>query len=296
MGGCWVEGEEAGTGEALAGIILHSLKARARRCRRKRCERWTGEEEGGSSTIHQTETETRERGDGGGGGDADQDGNKDGDKDENKDADESGNENENSDISKPHKVIFITGETRRDIIPRFLREGGVTVEEIIVYKTRVDDKFEAEFKKVLWETEALTRTSGVRWIVVFSGQGAREMLRGLGWLDENGRVKEEGWSDEKGRVKGEEERREGGKDDISSRSSHSHNGSRRRRSTFVASIGPTTAEYLKTEFGLQVDVCAEKPTGEALREGIERFMRQGHHECFSSNMTTPAIEKSRDFI
>lgn len=187
--------------------------------------------------------------------------------------DGNGNEDEDGDgdEDKKQKVIFLTGETRRDVVPRVLREGGVAVEEVVVYGTRVDDGFEAELKRGLRETEELVQTSGVRWIVLFSGQGAREMLRGLGWLDE-----------ESGRVKGEEER---GRKDNS-----------RIRSTFVASIGPTTAEYLKTEFRLQVDVCAKKPTGEALREGIERFMQEAvHHEIFT-NMTAPVAERSHHII
>lgn len=284
MPGCWVEGEEAGTGEALAGIILRSLRARVRgpslRCHDR--ERRMGAEER-DSTIGQTEM--RKKGDG------------DGDRDEDEDQDGEGNgdKDENENVSNPPKVIFLTGETRRDIIPRVLREGGVSIEEIVIYETRVDDKFEAQLQSALRDTEALVQTSGVRWIVVFSGQGAREMLRGLGWLDGSGRVKE-GWLDEDGSMKGEEEetRRKGGKDDSRSRS-NSRSSRRRRRNTFVASIGPTTAEYLKNEFGLQVDVCAQKPTGEALREGIDRFMRDGH-QSFSSNMTTPLIERSHDFI
>ena len=42
---------------------------------------------------------------------------------------------------------------------------------------------------------------------------------------------------------------------------------------FVAAIGPTTKEYLAREFGLEVDVCAERPDPEGVREGIEGFMK-----------------------
>jgi hypothetical protein len=64
-------------------------------------------------------------------------------------------------------------------------------------------------------------------------------------------------------------------------------GSRRSGTTFVASIGPTTADYLKTELGFQVDVCAEQPTPDALREGIERFMEDAP-EGTLAQMTPPA--------
>lgn len=151
------------------------------------------------------------------------------------------------------KVLFLTGERRRDVVPRVLRDGGVEVEEVVVYGTQVDDGFEAEFGRVVRATEE----SGLRWVVVFSGQGAKEMLKGLGWLHD-------GIKGESGKVK--ERDGCGGKD-----------GSRRR--TFVASIGRTTANYLETELGFKVDVCAEKPTPDALKEGIDHFMKEYHEGC-----------------
>lgn len=239
MRGCWVEGSEAGTGEALARIILPSLRARHHH--------GTGEQARGATGQTSTPTSIGD-----------------------------GNGNEEGDGRQ--KVVFLTGETRRDVVPRVLREGGVAVEEVVVYETRVDDGLEAEVRRSLRETEGLAQTSGVRWVVIFSGQGAKEMLRGLAWLNEGGRAKGE----EEG---GEGE--EGGKGGICKDTS--------RRSTFVASIGPTTADYLKTELGLQVDVCAEKPTGEALREGIERFMQEAHDVSFV-NMATPVAERPHDVI
>lgn len=265
MPGCWVEGSEAGTGEALAGVILRSLRARHRHGH------WhcTGEQQqrgasGLTSTSTSTSTST---------GDGDGDGNGDGDRN----GITSENGEGNGEHKVEHKVVFITGETRRDVLPRVLRSGGVTVEEVVVYETRVDDEFEVGVRKAVQETEKLIQTSGVRWIVVFSGQGAREMLRGLGWLNSsNGKVKAEIEIEKEG---GERE----GVDCSSKDHSHSPSPSpshsqrlrlrRTRRTTFVASIGPTTAEYLQREFGLSVDVCAETPSGEALREGIERFMK-----------------------
>ena len=72
------------------------------------------------------------------------------------------------------------------------------------------------------------------------------MLKVLGWLDEGtGKViwkREEGVEGSKGKI-------------------------------FVAAIGPTTEEYLAKEFGFQVDVCAQRPSPEGVREGIEGFMR-----------------------
>lgn len=42
----------------------------------------------------------------------------------------------------------------------------------------------------------------------------------------------------------------------------------------MACIGPTTREYLATEFRFEVDVCAEVPSPEGVGRGIERFMRE----------------------
>lgn len=259
MRGCWVEGSEAGTGEALAHVILRSLRSR-RHHSHQTGEQWR--------VTDQTPTRT---GDGGGNengnenGDGDADKDRDANGDANGDASGDANGDRNGDRNETGnqntKVLFLTGETRRDVLPRLLREGGVAVEEVVVYGTRVDDGFAAEVRRGLRETEEMARTSGMRWMVVFSGQGAREMLRGLGWLDENGRAKKE--------EKGEDEEDEEDDDD-------QRNWRDQRRRTLVASIGPTTAEYLKTEFGFPVDVCAEKPTPDALRQGMERYMQELH--------------------
>ena len=143
-------------------------------------------------------------------------------------------------------VLFLTGEKRRDIIPRMLQspelEAGrrIRVDEMVVYKTGEREDFGFLFRRVLGQTEEEGRVGG-RWVVVFSPTGGREMLRGLGWWDEG-----------RGRVR---EGLEG-------------------RTTWVCCIGPTTGEYLEKEFGFVADVVAERPSAEGVREGIERFMRE----------------------
>jgi len=138
-------------------------------------------------------------------------------------------------------VLFLTGEKRRDVLPKMLMDPGleegrrVKVDEMVVYETKELEEFEFGFGRVLRETEG-----GVRWVVVFSPTAGRGMLRALGWLDEEG-----------GRVRGLGERR-----------------------TFVVAIGPTTREYLEREFGFEADVVAERPSPQGAREGIERFMRE----------------------
>lgn len=140
------------------------------------------------------------------------------------------------------KVLFVTGETRRDDVPRILGQAGIVVEEAVVYGTAVDPVFEHAVRERVGrdESEAGNR---IRWVVVFSPQGGRELLRALDWLDSGGGMKV------------------GISIDV-------------RRRVYVASIGPTTGEYLEREFGLRADVQAGRPDAEGLREGIEGFMKE----------------------
>lgn len=141
-------------------------------------------------------------------------------------------------------VLFLTGETRRDVIPRMLDdemlgEGRIKVDEMVVYQTSELDEFEFYFLSVLGRTEV--EEEGVRWVVVFSPTAGKGMLKGLGWLDER-----------TGKWKG---------------------GDGERR-TYVACIGPTTREYLSREFGFEADVVAERPSPQGVKDGIERFMKE----------------------
>ena len=119
------------------------------------------------------------------------------------------------------------------------------MEELPVYETTIQDAFPAAFAAVLEET----RDARAVWVVVFSPAGCGSMLRVLGWMDG-----EEGGT---GRVRVREgvmeERGDG-------------------RRVFVASIGPTTRDYLREEFGCVADICAERPSPEGLGEGIAEFM------------------------
>ena len=141
------------------------------------------------------------------------------------------------------QVLFVTGEKKRDVIPRMLmdpalKEDVVPVVEMVVYETAELEEFEFGFGKALQETG---EDSGMRWVVVFSPTAGRGMLKALGWLDEvSGKVKDN-WRD---------------------------------RKTFVVCIGPTTREYLHLEFGFKADVVAEKPSPQGVRDGIEHFLRE----------------------
>jgi uroporphyrinogen-III synthase len=143
-------------------------------------------------------------------------------------------------VQKKPELLFLVGEVRRDIIPKTLMDGGlgerrIGVEEIVVYETGVMEGFERDFG------ELVRRYEGVLWVVVFSPTGCEAMLRvlGLGLFAGTGT----------GTGTGTGER------------------------VFVATIGPTTRDYLRDEFGFEAHVCAEKPSPQGVLEGIERFMR-----------------------
>ncbi|KAI0150595.1 uroporphyrinogen-III synthase [Xylariaceae sp. FL1272] len=137
-------------------------------------------------------------------------------------------------------LLFLVGEQRRDIIPKTLMDNNlptnkrIEVVETVVYGTGEMESFPEDFAKTLESTADRSR----RWVVVFSPTGCDSMLRGLGLLDEsNGKAKNAG----------------------------------RLRSTYIATIGPTTRDFLKRAFGFEPDVCAEKPSPEGVLQGITNF-------------------------
>ncbi|KAF4485491.1 Uroporphyrinogen-III synthase [Colletotrichum fructicola Nara gc5] len=139
-------------------------------------------------------------------------------------------------------VLFLVGEQRRDIIPKTLMapnlasEKRIQVDEVVVYGTGVMESFPRDFSHILQATEAASS----RWVVVFSPTGCDSMLRSLGMLDEA--------------------------------TGMGCNKSQGRRKTFIATIGPTTRDYLRKTFAFEPDVCAEEPSPEGVKQGIIQFM------------------------
>ncbi|OBT49100.1 hypothetical protein VE00_00130 [Pseudogymnoascus sp. WSF 3629] len=147
-------------------------------------------------------------------------------------------------------LLFLVGDNRRDIIPKTLMSDSlpaterIQVDELEVYGTTTQSSFPTAFASAL----SSSSSAKTRWVVVFSPTGCEAALRELGLLDED-----------TGRVKTGE--RGGGC------------GIRRgRRQTYVATIGPTTRDYLRREFGFEADVCAEVPSPEGVGGAIGRFM------------------------
>jgi uroporphyrinogen-III synthase len=143
-------------------------------------------------------------------------------------------------------ILFLVGEKRREIIPNTLQSTGLPqerrskVHELVIYETGEMQSFQADFS-ALWRKQA---ESGNRrqWVVVFSPQGCRAMLESLGLLDS----KTAGFLPQTPR-------------DVS-----------------IATIGPTTRDFLIKEFGFHPDVCAGKPSPDGIAEAIGLFnQRQG---------------------
>lgn len=111
---------------------------------------------------------------------------------------------------------------------------------MVVYESGLLRSFEEDLVGVLGrmedgaEGDAEAEAEEVGWVVVFSPTGCRELLGVLGV----GNQGKERW----------------------------------KRKMFVATIGPTTRDYLVREFGFEPDVCAERPSPEGVGEGIRRFM------------------------
>lgn len=143
-------------------------------------------------------------------------------------------------------MLFFVGEQRRDIIPKTLMskslpvEERVQVDEVVVYETAVEEGFEAEFRGALRATREEGAGKARVWIVVFSPTGCEAMLKVMGW------TKEGRWPQEAMR----------------------EDGSRRY---YVATIGPTTRDYMMEKFGFEADVCAPRPSPEGIAVGIHEY-------------------------
>lgn len=227
MRACWVEGgEDAGRGEKLVHTVV--------------------------SRCHMEDEGVQERGGG-----------------------ENEKGKEEKEVRKKKKVLWLTGEKRREALRMGLEDAGIEVDCCVIYSTSLSPDFLRCFTHILGkqqrqhqkqpineeqqeqhlpperidkktsgddEEEEEVVEEGVRWVVVFSTQGSREILMGLDLLDEKtGKVKR-GFDEQE------------------------------KRRTFVASIGGTTAEHLEEEFGFKVDAVAESPSPEGVRAGIEGFM------------------------
>ena len=157
-------------------------------------------------------------------------------------------------------LLFLVGEQRRDIIPKTLQSDALyskqrtRVDELVVYETEEMESFHSSFA----ETWIQNIRSGhlEQWVVIFSPTGCQALLEIWGLIDP-----------ETGRVKTDNKRVQ---DRRSSISAPEH-----QPRTYIATIGPTTKDFLVREFGFEPDIVSPNPSPKGLLEGIEEFM--SHH-------------------
>lgn len=122
----------------------------------------------------------------------------------------------------PSKMVFLTGEIRKDIIPRKLKEAKIDLIEKVIYKTEPRDDIVSNFHSSFKD---------VRWVVFFSPQGTVPIVE------------------------------------------HLQGTERSLLGPFVASIGPTTEEYLQS-YSIGIDAVASKPEAKSLLAAIRAHEEQ----------------------
>jgi uroporphyrinogen-III synthase len=138
-------------------------------------------------------------------------------------------------------ILFLVGDKRRDIIPRIMQAEALgsdrrcKIDELVIYETGEMQSFKADFSTI-WRNNSEAGCE-LQWVVVFSPTGCQAMLESLGLLDSR-----------TGRAKASS-----------------------RKSIRIATIGPTTRDYLQDEFGFSPDVCSAKPSPEGIVEGMRAF-------------------------
>ena len=148
-------------------------------------------------------------------------------------------------------LLFLAGEKRRATVPAALMAAGsvpaaarrVRVDELACYGTADRADFPAAFAGAVRALRARPRQrsrEAPAWVVVFSPAHGGSVLRVLGW-DGPGAATE---------------------------------ASRGEKGIRVASIGPTTRDFLKEQWGFEVDVCAPRPSPEGVRQGIEDWLER----------------------
>jgi len=162
-------------------------------------------------------------------------------------------------------LLFLVGEVRRDIIPKTLSNAEdpdrIVVDEVEVYRTEVMKSFEADLQAACnkLDTEVQSESSeDLRAVVVFSPQGSDATLRRIGYLDSDGKPTANSstrWHQQRTETKSSEQV------DYQTKTKW-----------ILVTIGPTTRDYLKDKLGVEPDVCAEQPSPEGLKKGIEDFL------------------------
>lgn len=144
--------------------------------------------------------------------------------------------------SKP-PLLFLTGNRTRGIIPKLLQapklseERRIGIHGLMVYETSENAGFGKAFS-TMW-TQSKDVGQPLQWVVVFSPSGCKSMLDALGKLSGDGKVR-----DTSGQIPN------------------------------IATIGPTTRDYLVREFGLEPTVVAAEPSPAGVASSILKYINE----------------------
>lgn len=148
-------------------------------------------------------------------------------------------------------VIFFVGEQHRDIIPTKLRAGipfmgsaarddtRVEVHETTTYASVMMNSFTEQFSGLV---KPRIEEKKDFWVVVFSPTGSQAMLEILGLLNPD--------------------------------TSKARPSLTTKRTSRIATIGPTTRDYLVRSFGFHPDVVAHRPSPSGLGAAIDEFEKR----------------------
>ncbi|KAI0092390.1 tetrapyrrole biosynthesis, uroporphyrinogen III synthase [Irpex rosettiformis] len=135
-------------------------------------------------------------------------------------------------LEHPVKLLYLTGDKNRDVLPNILRGGGIDLQPLQVYQTQGASTFPQDLDDAM---NAVPDKSRCWWIVYFAPSAAdfvTPVLRNRFEIpDPNSQL----------------------------------------FATKIAAIGPTTSIFLRDELHLRVDVLSPKPNPESLALSIHNF-------------------------
>ncbi|KAJ8487014.1 hypothetical protein ONZ45_g14470 [Pleurotus djamor] len=154
------------------------------------------------------------------------------------------------------RLLFLTGDKNRDTLANILESEGVRLVQLPVYETRGSQQFAGHLRRVVNDA----KPEGPWWIVFFAPSAAGFVLPYL---------KEYFGFDGAGGEAG-------------------------RKAAFVATIGPTTAEFLTSSLGIRVHAIAAKPMPIELVAAIKKYgMMTDSPYSASTSSLLPSPGRSR---
>ncbi|KAL2404885.1 hypothetical protein ABEF93_008103 [Exophiala dermatitidis] len=183
---------------------------------------------------------------------------------------------QNQENQRKKGLLFLVGEQRRDIIPKTLMDPEnklhpgqrISVDEVEVYSTEVMSSFQRDFEAMIRSSKL--DKSPIVVVVVFSPQGSESMLRALGFIDDSNRLTEAATGRWENRDRPANSRHHVG--GAAQGDSDAVDQDDQPQTYVIVTIGPTTRDHLKTQFGFDADVCAAKPSPEGVGEGVKAFL------------------------